>query len=539
MLALVNLTKIFGTKVLFQNLNHSIAEGDHVGLIGVNGAGKTSLLNIITGLDSCDSNGKIVTQKGTKIGYLPQEINPHPKETVLEETLSGHKVLYPLLKERESILEKMSIDFSEAIYEKYDKIETAYNLENGYALEGDADKLLKGLSFTKDDLDKNPKDFSGGWRMRMELAKVLINKPDILVLDEPTNHLDLPSLMFLEDYLTNFKGTLLFVSHDQDLLDKLSRRILYMRNGKISEYEGNFSKFLERHALEQEQAQNQRQNLDKKIQTNQRFVDRFGAKASKAKQAKSKEKAISRLKSMQGSIEVEGHQKSSHISIHMKKQSGKNVVHIENASFGYTHPLIKNLTFSVQRGQRIAIVGANGIGKSTFLKTIVNEIPTLGGKIQIEENVEIGYFAQSQVSQLDLNASALENVFRSNSELSEGDVRHILGSMLFQGQDILKPVSVMSGGEKNRVGLSCLIAKKPNFLILDEPTNHLDMITQEKLGDALSNYKGTIFFVSHDRRFINRIATHTLGLRRDGKHLFSIGDLDEFFDNAKRIGFEL
>jgi ATP-binding cassette subfamily F protein 3 len=539
MLALVNLTKIFGTKVLFQNLNHSIAEGDHVGLIGVNGAGKTSLLNIITGLDTCDSNGKIVTQKGTKIGYLPQEINPYPKSTVLEETLSGHKVLYPLLKAREAILEKMSTDFSEAIYEEYDKIENAYNLENGYALEGDADKLLKGLSFTKEDLDKNPTDFSGGWRMRMELAKVLINKPDILVLDEPTNHLDLPSLMFLEDYLINFKGTLLFVSHDQDLLDKLSRRILYMRNGKISEYEGNFSKFLERHALEQEQAQNQRQNLDKKIQTNQRFVDRFGAKASKAKQAKSKEKAISRLKSMQGSIEVEGHQKSSHISIHMKKQSGKNVVHIEDASFGYTHPLIKNLTFSVQRGQRIAIVGANGIGKSTFLKTIVNELPTLGGKIQIEENVEIGYFAQSQVSQLDLNASALENVFRSNSELSEGDVRHILGSMLFQGSDILKPVSVMSGGEKNRVGLSCLIAKKPNFLILDEPTNHLDMITQEKLGDALSNYKGTIFFVSHDRRFINRIATHTLGLRRDGKHLFSIGDLDEFFDNAKRIGFEL
>lgn len=539
MLSLVNITKIFGDKKLFQGLNHSIAAGDHVALIGANGAGKTSLLNIITGLDSCDQNGQIVTPKGTKIGYLPQEINPYPKETVLEETLSGHHILYPLIKKREDILHEMEKNFSDDIYEQYQIIEDQYTQEGGYTIEGDADRLLKGLKFKKEELTKNPKEFSGGWRMRMELAKILINKPDVLVLDEPTNHLDLPSLLFLEDYLLNFKGTLLFVSHDQDLLDKLAKKTLYLRSGKITEYAGNFSKFLELYALEQEQAKSQKQNLDKKIQTNQRFVERFGAKASKAKQAKSKAKAVSRLKDIQNSIDIDHQQKNAHIIFSVKKQSSKNILHFEKASFGYQEPLIENLSLSIQRGQKIGIVGANGIGKSTLLKSIMGEIPLIKGDLRIEDSIQIGYFAQSQIDQLNIELSCLENVLQSNSEISEGEARHILGSMLFSGNDVLKPVSVLSGGEKNRVGLSCVMAKKPNFLILDEPTNHLDMITQEKLSDALADYPGTILFVSHDRRFINKIANHILGVQSNGKHLFCIGDLDDFFETAQKAGFDL
>ena len=388
-------------------------------------------------------------------------------------------------------------------------------------------------------MGRDPKEFSGGWRMRLELAKVLVNQPDVLVLDEPTNHLDLPSLMFLENYLINFKGTLLFVSHDQDLLDRLAKKVLYLRDGKISEYTGNFSSFLEQHALEKEQAAAQHENINKKIEHNQKFVDRFGAKASKATQAQSKQKAVDRLKSMQSTIELEGKQAAPNINIPILRQSVKNVLTLDALTVGYATPLIKKINLMVQRGQKIAIVGANGIGKSTILKSLIGEIPVLDGSVSHGENVQLGYYAQSQVNQLNLSASAFDNVLESNGLLSEGDIRRILGSLLFKDQDVRKPVSVMSGGEKSRVGLACMIAKKANMLLMDEPTNHLDLISQENLADSLVKYAGTLIFVSHDRRFINRIATHVLGVKSNGQHLFVKGNLDAFFEDAERLNFDL
>ena len=538
MLSLVNLSKSFGNKVLFNNLTHSLPEGERIALVGANGAGKTSLLNIICGFDQSDGGGEIVTRQHTKIGYLPQEINPNPKATVLEECLSGHTQLYPLFIEREHVLQDMANDYNESVHERYEKVENDFQHLGGYKLEGDADQLLKGLGFTHEDLTRNPTEFSGGWRMRLELAKVLLNAPDVLVLDEPTNHLDLPSLMFLEDYLLEFKGTLLFVSHDQDLLDRLASIVLYLRNGKISEYVGNFSHFLEQYALEKSQAAAQKQNLDKQIQHSQKFVDRFGAKASKAKQASSRKKMISRLQSIQDSIEVEGPNASPHIAMPIQKASAKIVLTVKDAAFGYDKPLIKGLNLEVLRGQKIAIIGANGIGKSTTIKTFVEEIPLIAGSFTWGDHVTLAYYAQSQVDQLDMKASAFQNVLHANGTLPEHQIRRILGSMLFKDQEGNKPVSVMSGGEKSRVGLACLIAKQANVLLMDEPTNHLDMVAMEKLADALCEYTGTILFVSHDRRFINRIATHVLGFNHKGKYLLSEGNLDDFFYETKRLNFE-
>ena len=536
MLSLVNLSKSFGNKVLFNNLTHSLPEGERIGLIGANGAGKTSLLNIICGLDQTDGNGQVVTKKHTRIGCLPQEINPNPKKTILEECISGHVKLYPLFVEREQVLQEMTENYNEEVHERYEKIENDFQHLEGYKLEGEADQLLTGLGFKHEDLSRNPTEFSGGWRMRLELAKVLLNKPDILVLDEPTNHLDLPSLIFLEEYLLEFKGTLLFVSHDQELLDRLANVILYLRNGKISEYVGNFSHFLEQYSLEKTQAMAQKQSLDKQIQHSQKFVDRFGAKASKAKQANSRKKMISRLQSIQNSIEMDGAQACPHISMPLAKPSGKIVLTTKDTSFGYKEPLIRNLNLTIERGQKIGIIGANGIGKSTILKTLVGEVPVLTGTYAWGENVIIGYYAQSQVDQLNMKESAFNNVLQANGNLSDGQIRKILGSMLFKDHDAVKPVSVMSGGEKSRVGLACLIAQQANVLLLDEPTNHLDMIAMEKLTDALVNYAGTVIFVSHDRRFINRIATDILSVDQKGKYTFSPGNLDDFIYKFGTIG---
>ena len=536
MLSLVNLSKSFGNKVLFNNLTHSLPEGERIGLIGANGAGKTSLLNIICGLDQTDGNGQVVTKKHTRIGCLPQEINPNPKKTILEECISGHVKLYPLFVEREQVLQEMTENYNEEVHERYEKIENDFQHLEGYKLEGEADQLLTGLGFKHEDLSRNPTEFSGGWRMRLELAKVLLNKPDILVLDEPTNHLDLPSLIFLEEYLLEFKGTLLFVSHDQELLDRLANVILYLRNGKISEYVGNFSHFLEQYSLEKTQAMAQKQSLDKQIQHSQKFVDRFGAKASKAKQANSRKKMISRLQSIQNSIEMDGAQACPHISMPLAKPSGKIVLTTKDTSFGYKEPLIRNLNLTIERGQKIGIIGANGIGKSTILKTLVGEVPVLTGTYAWGENVIIGYYAQSQVDQLNMKESSFNNVLQANGNLSDGQIRKILGSMLFKDHDAVKPVSVMSGGEKSRVGLACLIAQQANVLLLDEPTNHLDMIAMEKLTDALVNYAGTVIFVSHDRRFINRIATDILSVDQKGKYTFSPGNLDDFIYKFGTIG---
>ena len=373
--------------------------------------------------------------------------------------------------------------------------------------------------------------------MRLELAKLLLNNPDFLILDEPTNHLDLPSLVWLENYLQTFRGTLLLVSHDKDLLNRLVTVTLHLQKGKLTAYKGNFDAFLAQHELQSLQAQQATKSIQRQYDQVEKFVDRFRAKASKAGQIQSRVKMMGRLKALQETYVTEEDTSEISIRLAIKQKSGVQVLSLQKCAIGYEKALSKNLTLTVQRGQRIAIIGANGIGKSTLLKSIVDLIPLKEGEKAWGHNVQLAYYAQDQLDQMDPQKSALENVKGSNSEISEQRARSLLGAFLFKGQDVFKPLKVLSGGEKSRVGLSCLLAQEANFLLMDEPTNHLDMLSTEILSEALSEYTGTILFVSHNRDFIDAVATHVFAMTADGKSQLFLGQLNDYVTLAEKQGF--
>ncbi len=474
MIRIENLSKAYGSKILFNNSSYHFPEGERIALVGPNGAGKSTLLNIICGLEEAD-DGQLLKPAKMNLGYLPQEPNPHPKETILEECMDGALKLKKLKHDLDLILIEMENNYNEDVHKKFEKIEDLFREAGGYALEARAKGILVGLGFLGNQLYKNPKQLSGGWRMRLELAKVFLNDPDFLVLDEPTNHLDLPSLIWVEKFLQSFTGTLLFVSHDRALLNRLSTITLHLFNGKFTPYKGNFDSFLEQRAqrLELETAAYERHK--KRADEIQRFVDRFKAKASKAKQAQSRMKMLERMKEVEGSFDIDDSIDEISFTLPKVTQSGKEVLKVEKMSIGYQAVLSKHIELNVLRGQKIAIIGPNGIGKSTFLKTLANVINPLDGGFNLGHNVSLAFFAQDQLETLDENKTILENVMGVSDNIGEKKARSVLGSFLFRGDDAFKNVKVLSGGEKSRVGLACLLLRNANFLLLDEPTNHLDM----------------------------------------------------------------
>ncbi len=536
MIRIENLTKGYAAKTLFQNTTYHFPEAERVALVGPNGAGKSTLLNIICGIDEADS-GQILKPAKVNLGYLPQEPNAHPKATLLEECVDGAIKLRELKKQLDHILEQMEENYSEEVHKKYEKIENDFREAGGYALEARAKGILLGLGFQDFLFSKNPKELSGGWRMRLELARVFLNDPDFLVLDEPTNHLDLPSLIWVEKFLQSFQGTLLFVSHDRALLNRLSTVTLHLNNGKLTPYKGNFDSFLEQreHRLELEAAQADR--LKKRMEEVQRFVDRFKAKASKAKQAQSRVKMLARMKELEGTFDLDNAADEISFSLPKTIASGKEVLTIEKLSIGYDKVLSKDIHLKVTRGQKIAIIGPNGIGKSTLLKTISENIRPYDGSFELGHNVSLAFFAQDQLDVLDEKLSILENVMRSSAHVSERRARSLLGSFLFRRDDVFKPVKVLSGGEKSRVGLACLLLQEANFLLLDEPTNHLDMSSAEILAQAIDDYEGTVLFVSHDRNFIDCICTHVFAMTNDGRFALFEGKLEDYERLAPLSGF--
>ncbi len=540
MIQLQNLGKSYGERKVLDSISFNFPKKGAVCLYGVNGAGKSTLLNILSQLDECD-DGQITYPKNCVIGYLPQEPNPNPKETILEEAMDGAAELLALQTELEAILTKLGEgEQSEAIYSRYEILMDLITQNNVYGIESEAKELLVGLGFSHHQFSMHPSTLSGGWRMRLELVRLFIKKPNFLILDEPTNHLDLPSLKWVEGFLNNFQGCLLFVTHDRALINSLSKGIMHLKDGKLKFYPTNFDGFLQAYELEQELAAAQLENITKKTQHMQKFVDTFGAKASKAKQAQSRLKMIAKLNQQAAGVQTDNQKPSIAFQLDQGKKSGRIVLKVKDLATGYGDKiLVKNLSFQLERGQKIAIIGANGIGKSTLLKTVNNIIPSLGGEITWGHDVHISYFAQDQLSYLDPKKTVLENMMELNPHLNIGQARSALGSFLFSGDDVFKPVKVLSGGEKNRVGLCSLLVKKANTLLLDEPTNHLDMQSVEMLTNALLNFEGSMLLVSHNRSLIDDVATHVLGMNAQGKTLLVEGDLERFYAKAQQQKFEM
>ena len=529
MLRIENLSKSFGDQTIANNITMNVPGGAKVALVGPNGAGKTTLLNIICGLDEADS-GSVILPKGSIIGYLPQEPNQAPLASVLEECLSGDERLYPLKSRIAEVVEQLGDSHDSPLLKEYENLETEYRTKGGYGFEAEAQSILAGLGFTNNQMAQSPLALSGGWRMRLELARIFLKKPDVLVLDEPTNHLDLPSLVFVEAWLKRYPGTLLFVSHDRSLLNRLAKKTLHLETGQMALYHRGFDDFLEQRAAREATEAQAKAKLASRIEEHEKFVTRFGAKATKAKQAQSRVKMIEKLRALEEQIPEKAQGPQMHLKLPDVVQSGKDVLRSDGLSIGYTKDriLCSGLDFLVERGSRVAIIGANGIGKSTLLKTLANELPPIKGNFTKGHKVDLGYFAQDQATVLDLDATLIDNVMAAAQGVGQSEARKILGSFLFSGDSVFKESAVLSGGEKNRLGMACLLVKSCNFLLLDEPTNHLDMASVEVLIDALLDYKGTTMFVSHNREFIDALATHVLVMLPDGRARIFIGGLDDY-----------
>ena len=531
------LKKSFGTKSILENVTFHFPEGERIALVGPNGAGKTTLLDILTGVTDYE-NGEILKPSRLRLGYLPQEPNTHPMASVVEEAVcGGDGYVQTLVRRHRTALDKMTAAYSEANHRAWEILDDEYKRERGYSLDSDARAVLAGLGFSPAMMHKDPRELSGGWRMRLELAKIFLNRPNFLILDEPTNHLDLPSLVWVEKWLQAFTGTLLFVSHDRTLLRKLPTVTLHLHNAKLTAYQGNFDRFLEERERRMEEEAAQAENLRKRREHLEKFVDRFGAKASKASQAQSKMKMIARIRDLEADVGGDDQFDTMHVSIPLGPPSGREVLRIKAGVIGYDKPLSRNLNLLIERGQKVAIIGANGIGKSTLLKTVVAAVPSIEGVFETGHNVRFAWFAQDQLETLNSAKSVLENVLESSPKATQGVVRNVLGSLLFRGDDVNKRVGVLSGGEKARVGLARLLMQEANLLLMDEPTNHLDISSCEVLSQAIQEYEGTVVFVSHDREFIDAVCTHVFAMLPDGRGQLFEGKLDDYRRLASRSGF--
>ncbi len=506
MLTIADVSKSYGTRTLFADVSLFIARTDRYGLVGPNGAGKTTLFNLILGEESPD-DGTIEWERGADFGFLPQESAPVADETILQIATSGKK-LVP---------------------------ETDDDYDIDWTLEPRAKKILAGLGFREGDSDKQAKTFSGGWVMRAHLARLLVAEPALLLLDEPTNHLDLEALLWFQDYLTRYPGGLVVISHDRAFLNALCTGILELRGGTLNRYTGNYDDYMSEKEARKSQQAAAFKNQQREIAHLQRFVDRFGAKASMASRAKSKEKQIERLEAV-AVDEPEDDLKRINFKFPTPPRSGLKVVELEHVQQAYgEHVVYRDLNFTAERGQKIVLVGPNGAGKSTLLKILAGVIPIQGGTRELGSNVVPGYFAQNRLDNLNANASVFENVMelRTNeNQLSEQQARAILGAFLFRKDDVHKKVSVLSGGEKSRLALARLLVKPPNLLLMDEPTTHLDIASIDALVNALKTFDGTFIFISHDVYFIRALAQNVLHVH-SGRLTPYAGNYDYYLEKSK------
>ncbi|QUG43063.1 ABC-F family ATP-binding cassette domain-containing protein [Psychrobacillus sp. INOP01] len=531
------ITKSFNGEDILTNVKLEVQDRDRVALVGRNGAGKSTLLKIIAGEMSYDS-GEIIMPKNIRLGYLEQHAGLESKLSIWGEMMTIFSHLINSEKELRSLESQMadpSIYEDTEVYARvaatYDELQLAFNEAGGYRFESDIRSILHGMQFFPDDYDKPVQALSGGQKTRLALAKMLLSKPDLLILDEPTNHLDIQTLSFLENYLKNYNGAVLIVSHDRYFLDQVVNFVYEVSRHNVARYVGNYSSYLTQKAKNYELDRKKYEKQQEEKAKLEDFVSKNLARASTTKMAQSRRKVIEKTDWMDS---PDGDEKSASFGFTIDRPSGNDVLRLEEIAVGYPNKTVSsNISFSVYKQDRIALVGPNGVGKSTLLKTIMKQLEAAGGKIQYGTNVQFGYYDQEQAA-LTGNKTALQELWDEWPLMNERDVRTVLGRFLFTGDDVQKTVSTLSGGEKARLALAKLMLLKANTLVLDEPTNHLDLDSKEVLENALLDFPGTIIFVSHDRYFINRIATKVIELASEDATLF-LGDYDYYLEKKEEM----
>ncbi|HEY1800949.1 MAG TPA: ABC-F family ATP-binding cassette domain-containing protein [Terriglobales bacterium] len=508
MIQLSSAGKRYGHKLLFDKADWLITNRDHVGLVGGNGTGKSTLMKVLAGLETLDY-GSVVTAKGTSAGYLPQDGLALSGRSVFAECMAVFSELRAMELEMEELTRKMAeLDPASSEYEqvaeRFHRLEPEFRTRDGYVLEAQVGAVLTGLGFHKNDWLRNTEEFSGGWQMRIALAKLLLQQPNLLLLDEPTNHLDLEARNWLEEYLGKYPHAFVLISHDRYFLDVTVNRTCEIWNKQIHLYSGNYDKYLAQKTQRREQLEAAYRTQRERIEQLEVFINRFRYQATKAKQVQSRIKELEKIER----IEIPQEERAIHFSFPQPKPSGRIVAEFLNVakSYGEKH-VFSNVNFMVEKGDRVALVGVNGAGKSTLIKLLSATEPLSKGEYRLGHNVLVDYFAQDQYKELNPDARILEDLGEASPRSSETELRNLLGCFLFSGDDVFKRIGVLSGGERNRYALLRMLLHPANFLLLDEPTNHLDMRAKDVLLEALSKYTGTVVFVSHDRYFIDKLST--------------------------------
>lgn len=500
-----NGTMYFGANDVFEDIDFSINENEKIALVGRNGSGKTTLLKVLTGENEL-SSGKLIKPNKINIAYLNQNSLIDCHNIVKDELLSVFKDLLDLEDKLNKLSDELKDNHDDKKIEEYSKLEEEFKFKGGYTYTSEMETVLFGFGFSKDDLNKNVDEFSGGEKTKLAFVKLLLSKPDLLLLDEPTNHLDLSTIEWLENYLSKYKKAMIVVSHDRVFLDKVVNSVWELEYGKIKKYSGNYSSFIEQkkaNFLKDESAYRRQQ---KEIKRLEELIEKFRYKKNKAAFAQSKIKYLDKMEKIEDPKKADTKAFKAHFKCAVK--GGKNVLSLDHFKVGYDKPLFE-VTHDILRGQRICVMGDNGCGKSTLLKTIIGEIPPLGGYMMLGHQIDIGYFDQN-IGAFKNGNTVLDELWNRYPTKDMYEIRSVLGAFLFSSEEVFKEVSVLSGGEKVRLALAELMLKNSNFLILDEPTNNLDIISKEALEDALKEYDGTILFVSHDRYFIKEVATSCL-----------------------------
>jgi len=526
----------FGARTLFEGLDWLIQPTDRIGVVGANGTGKSTLLKIIAGIEKLDT-GEVNRQKGLNIGYLPQDGLSFRGRSVFEECLSVFDEAIALEKEQDELTHKMSevdpaSDEYAEVVERYTWVMDRYHVLDGYTKESQVGAVLGGLAFSRRDWDRDTSEFSGGWQMRIALGKLLLQKPDILLLDEPTNHLDLEARNWLEDYLKSYPNAFLVISHDRYFLDMTVDQILEIWNKRLHFYRGGYSKYETEKKARREQLEAAYKNQRDRIEQLEAFINRFRYQASKAKQVQSRVKELDKIER----IEIPAEEKAIHFKFPQPTASGRNVVEAKGLAKVYgPKTVFSDVDFLIEKGDRIALIGANGAGKSTLIRLLAGAEEPTDGEIQLGHKVEADHFAQDQYKELDPDAVMFDYIGRMAPRMNDAEIRSLLGCFLFSGDDVFKRIGVLSGGERNRFALACMLLEPSNFLLMDEPTNHLDLRAKDVLLRAMQDYTGTLVFVSHDRYFIDHLANKVFAIGGGEVDIYP-GNYEDYLWSLERRG---